>query len=299
MTSPLPARSLAGTRVTFPTGATSGVSTITAMLNDADDGRLLVITDETPFHPVDPLWADQPGDRGRLCLDGVEIPVLDSITVAHLPNGTTLVDHDIDITRDSHGVNWLVGHRVDRHDLQLVVGAEIELHVDAGRRLALSASHTACHLVALALNQSVAHLWRKGAPVDSRGYPNLDAVACVHSHHELDGSVDRYRLGKSLRRRGFASDRLLEDPTRYADAISATVNQWLSTRADVRIERDGPLLSDRRNWVCDLPGGAAQMPCGGTHPTHLGEIARVSVAATATADGSELVLRTTTTVAPV
>ena len=49
--------------------------------------------------------------------------------------------------------------------------------------------------------------------------------------------------------------------------------------------------------VCELPGGAARIPCGGTHVDSLGDIAAITVAfeLTAVEGGSQLVMTTTAT----
>ena len=41
----------------------------------AADGRVLVVTDRTPFHPVDPRWPDQGPAVGRIAANGVRVPL--------------------------------------------------------------------------------------------------------------------------------------------------------------------------------------------------------------------------------
>ena len=55
---------MSGTVVDFPAGAIAGSGTVLRVdpLGDA----WAVVTDRTPFHPVDPSWPDQPGDTGTL-----------------------------------------------------------------------------------------------------------------------------------------------------------------------------------------------------------------------------------------
>jgi alanyl-tRNA synthetase len=60
-------------------------------------------------------------------------------------------------------------------------------------------------------------------------------------------------------------------------AINATLLDWTSTDAAVRIDRDGDLLTDRRYWVCELPGASVRIPCGGTHVESLGTLGVLTV----------------------
>lgn len=50
-----------GPRITYPGSATRGRSQV--LRCEERDGRLLVVTEETPFHPLDHLWPDQPADH--------------------------------------------------------------------------------------------------------------------------------------------------------------------------------------------------------------------------------------------
>ena len=105
-----------------------------------------------------------------------------------------------------------------------------------------------------------------------------------------------YRIGKSLRRKGF-DPAALDDLGALTARVDGHLASWLESGADVRIERDGDTLADRRSWVCELPGGAARIPCGGTHVDSLGDIAAITVAfeLTAVEGGSQLVMTTTAT----
>ena len=63
----------------------------------------------------------------------------------------------------------------------------------------------------------------------------------------------------------------------------------------MRVERDGDGLTDLRHWVCELPGGSARIPCGGTHAHSLAELGRVQVRFESGDDAGTpvLVMRTT------
>ena len=86
----------------------------------------------------------------------------------------------------------------------------VELVVDADYRTRLSVGHTACHLASLALNRAVADRWKKEVRADGLGAPDFDGTAIDVSLIVENGSVDTYRLGKSLRKRGFVTEGIAE-----------------------------------------------------------------------------------------
>jgi alanyl-tRNA synthetase len=275
------------TTVTYPAGSLEEVAVITTVVPrslEPSESGLLVFTEVTPFHPLDPLWPDQPADRGAIHLGAQVIEVHDTVTVARRGIGPLMVGGAIDARRDEPGVLFLVAHVVEAEaGAHLRPSNIVTLRVDEERRRRLNAAHTACHLLAYALNESTDALWHKLAATDSRGHRDLDAASCVSTAHDIDGSRDSYRLGKSLRKRGFDSARFLEELEPILDEVNRRLNTWIEADSPVWISADGPLLTDRRNWVCELPGGTAEMSCGGTHVRRLGEI--LEMTATARYDG--------------
>jgi alanyl-tRNA synthetase len=163
---PLPS---ASTQVTFPAGAVRGSSTVLAVV-PLPEHRFGVVTETTPFHPLDHTWPDQPADIGSLTVDGVELPVLDCVTGGVSPEGELSLGADIPVRRGDDAWAWLVVHVVEASGTPgspvppVAVGATVELQVDADRRAALSAAHTGCHLLALALNAALAPRWRPRPP---------------------------------------------------------------------------------------------------------------------------------------
>ena len=103
------------------------------------------------------------------------------------------------------------------------VGAVVELQVDTARRAALSRAHTGCHVSALALNAVVADLWRKEVPLDGIGNPDFDRLALSSSRMTTDEARDTYRLGKSLRKKGFDTAGLLERLDELPGLVQARV----------------------------------------------------------------------------
>ncbi|MFF7587401.1 metal-dependent hydrolase [Kitasatospora purpeofusca] len=291
------------THVSFPAGAVTGESTVLAV-HPLDGGRYAVVTGATPFHPLDHTWPDQPADLGTLTVDGVELAVVDCLTGAVGPEGSpdggpdggqVLVGADIPVRRGDEEWSWLVLH-VLAADPGDIVGRTAALAVDAGRRGALSASHSGCHLLALALNEALAPRWRKDpGRTDAFGHPDFDSLAMASSVMDTEASTDTYRLGKSLRKKGFTAEATEEFPAladalpELTEAVNRRLAGWVAADARVRIDVPGPELTARREWHCELPEGAARIFCGGTHLHHLGELAELRTELRLSEDGSELI----------
>jgi len=280
----------ADTVVDYPAGATASTGVVVATL--PVEGGLGVVLDRTAFHAVDAGWPDQPADRGTLEVGGVAYPVLDAI-VGATDGGDLVVGRDIPVRTGADGWSFVVVHVVAA-EATVTVGDEATVTVEEGYRDALSAGHTGCHLASLALDRALADAWTKDVPADALGQPGFDALACQSSLIHENGSVDVFRVGKSLRRRGF-DPAALDD----VDAVAARANEalaaWVASGADIRIDRDGDALGDRRRWVCALPGGDAVIPCGGTHLTSLAGAAavRVGLERREVEGGLELIMTTT------
>jgi alanyl-tRNA synthetase len=280
-----------GTVVTYPAGAVSSQGTVVHVV-DAGDGRRAVVLDETAFHPVDTAWPDQPADRGVLRIGGAGLPIVGAV-VGATRGDELLLGPDVPVRTGTEGWTFVVAHIVEG-GAQVAVGDSAGVTVDAASRAALSAGHTACHLASLALDAALADAWRKDAPQDALGAPAFDALAIQESRIVADGSRDVYRVGKSLRRKGF-DPAALDDLDGLAARVDAQLQEWIAAGGAVRIDRDGDTLAHRRTWVCELPGAEARLPCGGTHVASLGELAAATVAFTAdTVEGGlELVMTTT------
>ncbi|MEV1132378.1 metal-dependent hydrolase [Agromyces sp. NPDC049794] len=285
---PLPSRD---TRVTYPSGALSASTRVLHVL-EADDGRTAVICETTSFHPVDAAWPDQPADTGTLHVRGVAHVIRDAVVAA--TDGASLhLGADIPVRKGTEGWSFLVAHLIDA-GTDVAEGDEVRIEADAATRRALSAGHTACHVASLALNHVLADRWTKPAREDALGSPDFDGIAIDTSRIVANGSVDRYRLNKSLRRAGFDAASLTGDLETLGRAVTDVLEQWVASGASVRIERDGDLLTDRRFWVCDLPDGTARIPCGGTHLDSLAEFSAVVPVFTMRDDGGTAVLEMTT-----
>jgi alanyl-tRNA synthetase len=281
------------TRVTFPGGAVSGRGTVVLVLPSvaSSPGLVGIVVDVTPFHPVDHTWPDQPADTGALG----GFAVVDCVTGAIGPAGDLLLAGEVPVRRGEPGWSWHVVHVVDLAGaLPPEPGDVVDLEVDIARRTSISAGHTACHLAALALNAETAGLWGKPADrLDSLGHPDLDQTAIAVSRIEEGGAFDAYRLGKSLRKKGFASADFLDRLDVVVSAVNARLAAWVASGAAVRVDTGGDeTLTARRRWTCDLPEGRAEIPCGGSHVATLSALGQVTVSYQVVADGSGLEVRT-------
>lgn len=264
------------TRVTYPDGALTATSVVLHVAPAGD--RLAVVTEVTSFHPVDAAWPDQPADAGVMRANGAELPIRDAVVAA--TDGTELfLGGDIPVRKGTDGWAFLVAHLVDDGSA-VAEGDEVEIEADAAARHALSVGHTACHVASLALNRALAGNWSKSARTDALGNPDFDGIAIATSRIDANGSTDTYRLNKSLRRAGFDTGAVAAEVLDgLAATVEATLAEWAASGAAVRIERDGEGdgLTDRRSWACELPGGTARIPCGGTHARSLVDLGRVQV----------------------
>jgi alanyl-tRNA synthetase len=260
------------TVVTYPEGSTTSSGTV-LHVEPLPAGRYAVILDRTACHPVDSAWPDQPADRGTLTTARGRQPIVDAVTGGVL-DGALHLGADLPVRTGTEGWAFVVAHVIEGPPP--AVGETVQVDVDADHRGGLSAAHTGCHLAALALDLALSDAWSKPAPTDALGHPAFDALAIQRSRIHPRRSVDTYRIGKSLRRKGF-SPAALDDPTAVTDRVNAQLADWVARGGAVRIQRDGPGLSARRTWVCELPSGTTDMPCGGTHVRDVAELSGLSV----------------------
>ncbi|GAA3888800.1 hypothetical protein GCM10022381_33310 [Leifsonia kafniensis] len=266
---------LIDTLVTYPAGDVAGAATVLHVETLGDD-RQAVLLDTTCVHPVDAGWPDQGADRASLRVGDAEYSILDCVVGA--TDGSALfVGRDIPVSKGTDGWAFVVVHFV-AGDAAISAGDTVELVVDADYRRRLSVGHTACHVASLALNRAVADRWKKEVRVDGLGSPDFDGTAIDVSTIRENGSIDTYRLGKSLRKKGFVTEGIAEALPAIEAAIGSTLADWAATDAAVQVERDGERLTDRRSWVCALPEQTVRIPCGGTHAESVAALGQVRVA---------------------
>ncbi|MEO6881824.1 MAG: hypothetical protein ABI181_12875 [Mycobacteriaceae bacterium] len=280
---------VAPTIVGFPDGDLEAVAQVSWVGRD-DAGRLLLVADRTPFHPLDHTWPDQPADQGTVAFGGRTHCVADVATGAFDVGGGAAalrLGSDIPVRRGEAGWTFVAVHVIADPERAVdvpAVGDELALVVDGDYRLSLSAAHTACHLVALALNDSIVGLWSKTPRLDCLGHPDFDQSAITQSRITPWASTDHYRLGKSLRKSGFDRAGLVAGLDDVQDAVNRHLAQWIAVDGAIRIEREDEHLTARRWWTCDLPAGRARLACGGTHLHSTGSLGSVAVTLAATTD---------------
>ncbi|OUE30140.1 hypothetical protein BFL35_11450 [Clavibacter michiganensis] len=297
---PAGAVALPPTCVTYPAGSVASTGAV-LRVDDLADGTRAVVLDETACHPVDAAWPDQPADRAVLRVRGAGIEVLDCLVGAASTDpaeGAVLhVGEDVPVKKGADGWSFVAVHVVPG-DAEVRAGDAAEVAVDPAHRRALSAGHTGCHLASLALDRALADAWTKDVPTDALGAPGFDALAIATSRIGPWSSVDVYRIGKSLRKKGFVPAALLDHLDGVRAAVDATLAEWVASGAAARIEREGDLLTSRRSWVCELPDGTARIPCGGTHLAGLGELSSVTVDLEVEEAEGAVVVRMRTTCVP-
>ncbi|MET4060840.1 alanyl-tRNA synthetase [Arthrobacter sp. UYP6] len=267
------------TTVTYPSGAVESTGTV-LHVQDLGDGTRAVLLDTTAVHPVDAGWPDQGADRAVLTVAGGVSYELQDAVVAAADGSSLFLGADIPVKKGTEGWAFTVAHVLPAA-AAVQEGESVRIEVDGAYRTALSAGHTACHLASLALNRQLAGAWKKDVMADAAGNPNFDALAIETSTIAEHGSTDVYRLGKSLRRKGFLPDALLADLPAAEAGINTILAGWTATGAEVRIECDGGGLTDMRRWAVDLPDGTVRIPCGGTHAASLKETGGIQVTLTA------------------
>ncbi len=274
-----------GTWVTFAGGCLTAEAEVVFVAKGEDGWN--IVTDRTPFHPTSLSWPDQPGDRGVMTLvDGRRVAVSDSRE--GLWNAATGTLADASQKRSDPDIRAIVLHAVDGDPP--MVGEVVTLEVDRVYRDALSLQHTGVHLAALALNQCAAKFWTKDPDdPDTLGAPNLDKMAVTDSKIATDHSTDSYRLGKSLRKKGFDREAFLADLTDCNHRINVALQGMLVAPAPIVVAPSEGPLGSRRGWSTELNGAQASMPCGGTHVAHLSKIAAITVRLSATEDGFVMV----------
>lgn len=103
---------------------------------------------------------------------------------------------------------------------------EIVLSVDKEYQASLSRGHSAGHIASLALNKVLAEsYWRKDADrKDPLGSYDFNSYAQVTSFVTQELCTDKYRLGKTLKKRGLNVADLLAN----LDGIEANINQMIA-----------------------------------------------------------------------
>jgi alanyl-tRNA synthetase len=280
---------ISDTTITYPDGAMTSTGTV-LHVESLPGGRSAVLLDTTAFHPVDTTWPDQPADRGTITTAQGTQSIIDAVT-GGIHDGELHLGTELPVRTGTDGWVFVVAHIIDGRPP--AIGESADIIVDADYRTALSAAHTACHLAALALDAALATAWSKPVPVDALGNPAFDSLAIQQSRITPHYSTDTYRIGKSLRRKGFIPA-AFDDLQAVTDRVNEQLARWIATGGAVEIHRDDTAFSARRTWICELPDGRSGIPCGGTHIDDLAHLSAItSSLVTTDADGALEVTMTT------
>ncbi|MCW4446900.1 alanyl-tRNA editing protein [Vibrio splendidus] len=252
-----------------------------ALYVENDDSKTYLITDMTPFHPVSHIWPDHPADRGFVSLNGEQYIVEDCLVGAvEQYTGKLHIAADIPVKRDAEGWVFVVVHQLPASASMIKVNDEVMLSVDKEYQASLSRGHSAGHIAFLALNKVLAEsYWRKDADrKDPLGSYDFNSYAQVTSFVTPELCADKYRLGKTLKKRGLN----VADMLTNLDGIEADINQmikgWLADSTPVTMRLEGEALTDSRYWEWQLDSDTlVSIPCGGTHIENTSELKSLSV----------------------
>ncbi|WP_435248622.1 alanyl-tRNA editing protein [Vibrio sp. nBUS_14] len=246
-----------------------------------NDSQTYVITNLTPFHPVSHIWPDHPADRGFVSVNGEQYIVEDCLVGAiEQSTGKLCIAADIPVKRDTEGWAFVVVHQLPASASMINIGDEVELSVDEEYQASLSRGHSAGHIAFLALNKVLAEsYWRKNADrKDPLGSYDFNSYAQVTSFVTPELCTDKYRLGKTLKKRGLN----VADMLANLEGVEADINQmiagWLTESTSVVMRLEGEALTDSRYWEWQFNADTlVSIPCGGTHIENTSELKVLSV----------------------
>lgn len=287
----------ATTKSSYYSGSLFEIAKIVAVSKISKDSMFAVVTDISPFHPVNYSWEDQPSDSGRMIIEDRSIDIVKTVISASDRYSNEIVyHHDIKgfiQDRNPGNIDFGIAHFIFTDDSILTKsGAMISLEVNQLYRNKLSLAHSACHLMALALNKVTAEYWKKNIANDSLGNPDLDNLAIVRSKITALSSKDIFRLGKSIRKKGLDTQSILSDINQLAEKIEKTVNQWILSGGEITLSSNNDNVISKKTWHCRIEGKEVSIPCGGTHVKNISEIKRVKVEAEKSLAQPEITLYT-------
>jgi alanyl-tRNA synthetase len=240
-----------------------------------EGGHWCIAARVTPFHPQDPLWPDQPDDRGwALDAGGRELAIEGASVRRWAPEvGHWQVVRQGDSRKEMKGATIAIFHHV-RAERAFAVGEPIEIRVDPALRGDLSAAHTASHLQALALNRALTESGLHVARRDTLGALDFDGELIVSSTITPLRTLESYDLGPlAAPERARLGDRAFLEELRTQ--IVETLRGWreflLAQNASLEVTPTRECAwSQRRAFRLALPRGLkAETPCGGTHSLEL------------------------------
>ena len=271
---------LVPTEVTFPYSSEPVKTTIMAI--QEGESYTDIVTLSSNFHPVSHLWPDHPADQGSLLINDSRFSVVDCLTGAvEIESGKLEVDKAISVKRDTQGWVFVVVHRIEGTGHGFQLGQDLLLEVDAIHQKELSLAHSAEHLTSLALNKVLANetYWRKDAEMkDSLNHWDFHRYAQSSSQILPCQAIVGYRLGKTLRKRGFNTEVFSADLQFIEDSVNQQLASWIELGSTIDLICEGTVLTESRYWKCRLDeDSVATIPCGGTHARSLSDFASIRI----------------------
>ncbi|WP_338884371.1 MULTISPECIES: hypothetical protein [Xenorhabdus] len=242
-----------------------------------DDGYI-VITNNSPFYPQNYKWGDQKSDIGVIAFNNHTLNIVKTYT-AVIIDGKICIGHDIPDKLNSED-KLIPAHYLESLnglECQSMVGEKVKLSVDAEARYKISAAHSMTHFMSLALNKVANKYWNKDYDTDSLGNYNLDKAAIFKSSISELKSVDTYRFGKSLKKKGFDKASFLANIVSINEEMNLILKNWLSTGSEIQVEYTSKNIEDFRLWKSTVENRPVVIPCGGTHIKNTEEIQDVKV----------------------
>lgn len=266
------------TTVTYPGGAIKARSTIEDIVQrPSKDHALGIVAKVTCMHPRDFRWPDQPADRGSLLVDGQLIPVSDTVKARVTEDGYQ-VDKDISLQRgkESSEAVLVVMHCID-DDVGVSTGDEVEINVDPEYRFSISSGHSASHLLTLGLNEVLSTYWKKTPQIDENGFPAFTEMTLSNSQISEFSCQDTFRIGKSLKKKGFDADLLWQS----LPDIEMKLNEFIDTivaddNAKAFMEPSECPINEHRKWHLEANRSYTKS-CGGTHLKDFSQISNIRV----------------------
>ncbi|MDC9595674.1 hypothetical protein [Xenorhabdus anantnagensis] len=244
----------------------------------------IIITDNSPFYPENYKWGDQKSDVGVIAFSTHILNIVKTYTAAVI-DGRIYIDQNIPNKLSSEdklipalyleSLNGLEEKII--LDEKIIIGKRVKLSVDAEVRHKISAAHSMAHFMSLALNKVANKYWNKNYDTDSLGNFNLDKASIFKSSISELQSVDIYRFGKSIKKKGFDKAAFLQDIDSVNEEMNLTLKNWLSVGSEIQVEYISKNIEDLRLWKSTVENHPVVIPCGGTHIKNTEEIEDVKV----------------------
>ncbi len=267
------------TQITYPSGATQARSTIEDVVQKPGNNHAIgIVTKVTCMHPRDFRWPDQPADRGSLLINGKLVSVTDTVK-ARVIEGGYQIDKDITLQRgkESSEATLVVIHCLDEM-IDARTGDNVDISVDQDYRFSISSGHSASHLLTLGLNEVLSDFWKKVPRIDENGFPAFTEMTLVKSEISEFACQDTFRIGKSLKKKGFDAELLWQSLPEIEMKLNEFIDNIVSDNsAKVLMRPSECSINEHRKWHLDANRSYTKS-CGGTHLTNFSQISHMRVA---------------------